>query len=72
MLNLTPYQWLMLPTVSVFIGFLVFFNDYNSESDDSESESDSDGGDGGDGDDESKNKRVVLFVLPEVPESMFE
>jgi hypothetical protein len=49
-------------------------NDYNSESDDSESESDSDGGgdDGGDGDDESKNKRVVLFVLPEVPESMLE
>jgi hypothetical protein len=25
MLNLTPYQWLMLATVSVFIGFLVFF-----------------------------------------------
>jgi len=50
-------------------------NDYNSESDDSESESDSDGGDGGDGgdgDDESKNKRIVLFVLPEVPESMLE
>ena len=55
-------------------------NDYNSESDDSESESDSDGGgddggdggDGGDGDDESKNKRIVLFVLSEVPESMLE
>ena len=70
MLNLTPY-WLMLATVSVFIGFLVFFNDYNSESDDSESESDSDS-DGGDDVDESKNKRIVLFVLPEVPESMLE
>jgi hypothetical protein len=46
-------------------------NDYNSESDDSESESESDS-DGGDGDDESKNKRIVLFVLPEVPESMLE